>query len=264
MLGPIIRAEVGDTVKVVFKNMASHNHTMHPHGFRYAKPSEGLAGAGQGSGGNSVAPGSTWTYTWEVPGESHLLYCSRVQAYRYFLELSGPGPLDPPSLAWTYHSDVAGQQDVNSGLVGASIVYRPGELAKHTLNVPAPTDSNLTEEVLTLFLIVDENLSYYIDENTLNKTNITERDLQVNRLDPGFQQSNMKHSINGRMFGNLFGLNLTVGRNAHWHVVSELLVGDLQAQLIMPHRKRLVTCATFTLRIGTVTSYFGLNREWML
>lgn len=132
--------------------------------------------------------------------------------------------MDPPSLAWTYHSDVAGQQDVNSGLVGASIVYRPGELAKHTLNVPAPAGSNMTEEVLTLFLIVDENLSYYIDENTINKTSITERELQVNRLDPSFQQSNMKHSINGRMFGNLFGLNLTVGRNARWHVVSELLV----------------------------------------
>ncbi|KAK7177826.1 hypothetical protein PSPO01_16124 [Paraphaeosphaeria sporulosa] len=151
----------GDTVKVVFKNMASHNHTMHPHGFRYAKPSEGLAAAGQEFDGNSVAPGSTWTYTWEVP------------------ERAGPGPLDPPSLAWTYHSDVAGQQDVNSGLVGASIVYRPGELAKHTLNVPAPAGSNLTEEVLTLFLIVDENLSYYIDENTLNKTSIMERELQV-------------------------------------------------------------------------------------
>ncbi|EWY79732.1 hypothetical protein FOYG_17127 [Fusarium oxysporum NRRL 32931] len=200
ILGPIIRAEVGDTVKVVFKNMASHNHTIHPHGFRYAKENEGLSGAGQDFGGNSVPPGSAWTYTWEVP------------------ERSGPGPLDPPSLAWTYHSDSAGTQDVYSGLVGASIVYQPGELARHTLDVPAPAGSNLTEEVLTLFLIMDENQSYYIDENTINRTNITEGELQVNRLDPGFRQSNLKHSINGRMFGNLFGLNLTAGSKARWHV----------------------------------------------
>ncbi|KAL2391844.1 Hephaestin-like protein [Exophiala dermatitidis] len=200
MLGPIIRAEVGDTVKVVFRNMASHNHTMHPHGFRYAKSSEGLSSAMQMTDGNAVPPGQTWTYTWEAP------------------ERSGPGPLDPPSLAWTYHSDAAGTQDVFSGLVGASIIYRQGELAKHTLDVPTPSGSGLIEEVLTLFLIVDENESYYIDENTLNKTSISDRELQVNRMDPGFRQSNLKHTINGFMFGNLMGINLTVGTHPTWHV----------------------------------------------
>ncbi|KAK5308789.1 hypothetical protein LTR70_010802, partial [Exophiala xenobiotica] len=154
----------------------------------------------QMSDGNAVPPGQTWTYTWEAP------------------ERSGPGPLDPPGLAWTYHSDVAGTQDVFSGLVGASIIYRRGELAKHTLDVPAPPGSGLIEEVLTLFLIVDENESYYIDENTLNKTSISERELQVNRMDPGFQESNLKHTINGFMFGNLMGINLTVGTHAAWHV----------------------------------------------
>lgn len=131
--------------------------------------------------------------------------------------------MDPPSLAWTYHSDFAGAQDVYSGLVGAIIVYRQGELERHTLNVPAPAGSNLTEEVLTSFFIVDENRSYYIDENTLNRTSITEGELQVNRLDLGFQESNKKHSINGRMFGNLLGLNLTAGRDARWHVVCQPL-----------------------------------------
>ena len=45
-------------------------------------------------------------------------------------------------------------------MVGAIIVYRPGELAKHILDVPAPRCSDLTGEVLTLFMIVDENLSF--------------------------------------------------------------------------------------------------------
>lgn len=70
MLGPIIRAEVGDAVKIVFRNMASHNHTMHPHGFRYAKNSEGLSDAMQRFDGNAVPPGGTWTYTWEAPGKA--------------------------------------------------------------------------------------------------------------------------------------------------------------------------------------------------
>ena len=35
ILGPILRAEVGDTIKVVFKNQASRNYSVHPHGVFY-------------------------------------------------------------------------------------------------------------------------------------------------------------------------------------------------------------------------------------
>jgi hypothetical protein len=41
ILGPLIRAEVGDTIKVVFKNNASHDFSVRPHGVFYAKSSEG-------------------------------------------------------------------------------------------------------------------------------------------------------------------------------------------------------------------------------
>ena len=39
LLGPILRAEVGDTIKVVFKNNATHPFSMHPHGVLYQKNS---------------------------------------------------------------------------------------------------------------------------------------------------------------------------------------------------------------------------------
>jgi FtsP/CotA-like multicopper oxidase with cupredoxin domain len=39
LLGPILRGEVGDTIKVVFKNNASHPYSMHPHGVWYQKDS---------------------------------------------------------------------------------------------------------------------------------------------------------------------------------------------------------------------------------
>ena len=35
ILGPIIRAEVGDTIDVRFKNMATRNYSIHPHGVFY-------------------------------------------------------------------------------------------------------------------------------------------------------------------------------------------------------------------------------------
>ena len=41
LLGPILRAEVGETIKVVFKNNASRPFSMHPHGVFYEKASEG-------------------------------------------------------------------------------------------------------------------------------------------------------------------------------------------------------------------------------
>lgn len=40
-LGPVIRAEVGDTIKVHLKNFATRPYTIHPHGVFYEKDSEG-------------------------------------------------------------------------------------------------------------------------------------------------------------------------------------------------------------------------------
>ncbi len=41
ILGPVIHAEVGDTIKVVFKNNAHIPYSMHSHGLFYEKSSEG-------------------------------------------------------------------------------------------------------------------------------------------------------------------------------------------------------------------------------
>ena len=42
-LGPVLRAEVGETIRIVFKNNASRPYSMHPHGVFYNKDSEGAA-----------------------------------------------------------------------------------------------------------------------------------------------------------------------------------------------------------------------------
>ena len=41
-LGPIIRAEVGDTIEVVFMNNASRNYSIHAEGVHYDKANEGV------------------------------------------------------------------------------------------------------------------------------------------------------------------------------------------------------------------------------
>jgi len=71
ILGPLIRAEVGEMVKVVFKNNASRPYSLHPHGVFYQKDSEGMAYLDGTVAADkldaAVAPGSTHTYVWPVP-----------------------------------------------------------------------------------------------------------------------------------------------------------------------------------------------------
>lgn len=91
-LGPVIRAVVGDTIKVVFKNNARFPFSVHPHGVFYLKDSEG-APYNDGTRGadkhdDAVEPGDTHTYIWPVPARA------------------GPGPGDPSSILWMYHSHV--------------------------------------------------------------------------------------------------------------------------------------------------------------
>jgi hypothetical protein len=51
LVGPILRAEVGDTIKVVFKNDLRFPTSMHPHGVAYTKASEGAPYADGSAGG---------------------------------------------------------------------------------------------------------------------------------------------------------------------------------------------------------------------
>jgi hephaestin len=71
LLGPVIRAAVGDTIKVVFRNLATRPYSMHPHGVFYNKDSEGApyndGRTGAEEADDAVAPGGTFTYLWPVP-----------------------------------------------------------------------------------------------------------------------------------------------------------------------------------------------------
>jgi hephaestin len=113
LLGPVLRAEVGDTIRVTFRNAAPAHFSLHPHGVVYPKGAEGApyvdGSAGlRERGDDMVAPGETWPYTWFVP----------VSA--------GPGPGDPSSVPWLYHGHVHEAGDENTGLVGVILVTGKG------------------------------------------------------------------------------------------------------------------------------------------
>src|SRR5215472_12720269 len=109
-LGPLLRAEVGDTIQVVFKNNLTFPVSMHPHGVSYQKDSEGATyhdGAGE-ENNRAVPPGAIQTYVWPVP------------------ERAGPSQGDVSSVLWMYHSHVNEIADSNAGLVGPIIVTTRG------------------------------------------------------------------------------------------------------------------------------------------
>lgn len=104
LLGPIIKGEVGDTLKVHFKNMADRPYTMHPHGVFYDKGSEGAFyddhTKGDLKGDDHVQPNMNRVYEWTIP-KNH-----------------APTKDDENCLTWAYHSHVKPVQDINTGLIG--------------------------------------------------------------------------------------------------------------------------------------------------
>src|SRR5262249_20899749 len=142
-LGPLIRAEVGDTIQVVLKNNLGFPVSMHPHGVFYKKDSEGALyhdGSGEESS-QAVPPGATRTYVWPVP------------------ERAGPSHGDVSSMLWMYHSHVNEVADANAGLVGPIIVTARG-MAK-----PDGAPKDVDREFVIAFSTVLESESPYLQEN---------------------------------------------------------------------------------------------------
>ncbi len=108
ILGPIIRAEVGDTILVDFLNRSHAEHNIHPHGLRYDKNNEGGYYLPIGGAGSHVAPGGRFTYHWFAD------------------EGSGPGPGQLSSVVWWYHPHISAETEINAGLLGPIIITAKG------------------------------------------------------------------------------------------------------------------------------------------
>jgi manganese oxidase len=213
LIGPILHAEVGDTIKVVFRNHGTHPYSMHPHGVLYQKADEGSpyadGVADSAKPGDSVPPGGTYTYSWQVP------------------ERAGPGPNDPSSIAWLYHSHVNERQDVNSGLLGAIIVTRRG-MAR-----PDGTPKDVDREFVEFFEIFDENESLFIKNNIkrfaldpkkYDKYSAVPVDPRQGNYDPligvGAGPLNFRDTINGYQFADGPMATMKIGDRVRWYVMT--------------------------------------------
>ncbi len=203
LLGPVIRAEVGDTIRVVFRNNGHKPYSIHPHGVFYNKDSEGApyddGTSGADKADDAVPPGGTHVYVWQVP------------------ERAGPGPGDFNSVLWMYHSHTNEYRDPNTGLMGPMIITGRGQ-AK-----PDGSPKGVDREFVVWFAQFHEEDSWYVDRNlpTLAKdqplpTPLTSTSATV--VYPYF----VTFSINGFAHGSmpLKALTMRKGEHVRWYVFS--------------------------------------------
>ncbi len=184
ILGPQLRAVEGDSIKVHFLNRADKPLSIHVHGLQYDEANEGADMKGPGS---AVPPNGKFTYQWQVN------------------EDAAPGPNDPSSIVWLYHSHVDAVTEVYDGLIGTIVVTKKG--MERSKDDPRPKD--VDKSFTTLFLIFNEN----------------EREIAKNVPHEAYEspeeaeEGNLKHAINGLIFGNLKGLEVQQDESVRWHLV---------------------------------------------
>ena len=97
-LGPVIRANVFDTIHVHFWNNASTSVSIHPHGVLYEFKDDGSM--------IGTSPGMKTTIIWQVPERA--------------------GPVNGNNFTlWAYHSHV-NERDIYRGLMGPIVIYKEG------------------------------------------------------------------------------------------------------------------------------------------
>ncbi|MXY26556.1 multicopper oxidase domain-containing protein [Candidatus Poribacteria bacterium] len=184
ILGPQLHAVEGDSVKVHFLNRADKPLSIHVHGLQYDEDNEGADMKGSGA---AVQPGSTFTYHWEADSDA------------------APGPNDPSSIVWLYHSHVDAVTEVYDGLIGTIVVTKKG--MERSIDDPRPKD--IDKAFTTLFLVFDENGRKIVKNGQREEYESTEE----------AEEGNLKHAINGFIFGNLQGLEVEQGDKVRWYLI---------------------------------------------
>jgi plastocyanin len=222
ILGPLVRAEVGDTIKIVFKNNTAWPTSVHPHGVFYDKDSEGApyedGTEGKDKLDDGVPTGGVHTYTWEVP------------------ERAGPMPGGPSTAFWMYHSHVNEVADVNAGLMAPMIITAKG--ASRADGSPKDVD----REFVIAFYEFLEVESRYAPENIAKYMLKPEgvriiRDpfgakavLNTDENDEAPVRTLLRETLNGYYYGNLPMLTMEVGEKVRWYIM-----GTTNFEVHAPH-----------------------------
>ncbi len=194
LLGPVLRGTVGDFLVVTFLNKTNRPLSLHPHGAKYDKDSEGsyyLPSPGRGA---AVAPKARFTYVWKLD------------------DASGPRPEEPSSKAWLYHSHVNSDVEVNLGLIGFIVVTDPARAR------PDGTPRDVDRELAALFMIFDESGAPDDDDRPAGSPGADSLPALPPAEAMARRELGSRHTINGLTFGNLRGLEMNEGERVRWYL----------------------------------------------
>ena len=88
--------------------------------------------------------------------------------------------------------------------------------------------TDVDKEFVLLFTVFDENKSWLLDDNIRRFCSDPEGTLSQ-KTDSAFVNSNKMSAINGRVFGNLEGLEMCVGDKVSWHLYGMGTDSDVHA-----------------------------------
>uniref|UniRef100_A0A2K6SJC6 Coagulation factor V n=1 Tax=Saimiri boliviensis boliviensis TaxID=39432 RepID=A0A2K6SJC6_SAIBB len=250
ILGPIIRAQVRDTLKIVFRNMASRPYSIYPHGVTFS-PYEDEVNSSFTSGSNTmiraVQPGETYTYKWNI------------------LELDEPTENDAQCLTRPYYSNVDMMRDIASGLIGLLLICKTRSLDKRGIQRAADIEQR------AVFAVFDENKSWYLEDN-INK--FCENPDEVKRDDPNFYESNVMSSftlsaINGYVPESIPTLGFCFDDTVQWHFCSVGTQNDILTIHFTGHsfiygKRHEDTLTLFPMRGESVTVTMDNVGTWIL
>ncbi|XP_070094394.1 ceruloplasmin isoform X4 [Equus przewalskii] len=244
-LGPVIKAEIGDEVHVHLKNFASRPYTFHPHGVTYYKEHEGAIYPDNTTdfqkADDKVYPGEQYTY---------VMHASQEQS---------PGVEDANCVTRIYHSHIDAPKDIASGLIGPLIVCKKDSLDKEK-------EKNIDQEFVVMFSVVDENLSWYLDDNINTYCSQPEK---VDKENEDFLESNRMYSVNGHAFGSLPGLSMCAEDRVKWYLFGMGNEVDVHAaffhgQTLTNKNYRIDTINLFPATLFEAFMVAQNPGEWML
>ncbi|XP_063161714.1 coagulation factor V isoform X2 [Candoia aspera] len=208
ILGPVIRAEVRDTINIVFKNMASRPYSIYVHGVSVSKDAEGAVYPSDSkeniTQGKAVQPGEVYIYKWTV------------------LDTDEPTAKDSQCVTRLYHSAVDMTRDIASGLIGPLLVCKRKALDSKGVQKKADVEQH------GVFAVFDENKSWYLEDNIKEYCS---NPSTVKRDDPKFYNSNVMYTLNGYASDRTDILGFCQSEIVEWHLTS---VGTMD-QIIPVH-----------------------------
>ena len=158
---------------------------------------------------------------------------------------------DPSSIAWVYHSHVNESPDTNAGLIGPIII---------SSNKDKPL--GVDREFISLFTVFNENDSLYHDINLSTCTGSCDTGSEE------FQESNLKHGINGLIYGNNKDYVMRSGERVRWYIIGMGSEVDLHSPhwhgaTLLHNGNRLDVTEVLPAATKTLDMQPDVKGEWM-